>query len=562
MNGFSIRLARALLLSTASLLALPFVAISVAGAADVAIVRGGRAADADVEGREWRTVDGRLTCSGTGNYIRCPLTLGGGDARVRVRLAISNLKGSAASFVIGESHFGFSGRDGRPFVEGAIFGPGTAFLDNAIGLVREGEPFTFEVAIKDGTARFIIDGREVRSCRLPRARDKTLRFGLRPWRSTMVIEEFTASGDLVTPPALPVEETHLWTSGQGSYHTYRIPAIVSTVKGTLLAFCEGRKGGRGDAGDIDILMRRSTDGGKTWSESRVIWDEARNTCGNPCPVVDRETGRISLLLTWNRGDDHERNIIAGTSREPRKPFVCFSEDDGETWSKPRDLSASAKDDGWGWYATGPGIGIQLTRGAHEGRLVIPANHSSTRYEDHKYGAHVVYSDDHGKTWRRSAPIRPGCNESQAFERVDGAVVMNMRSYNGKGCRAVAASEDGGRTWPAISHDEALIESVCQASVLRYSWPDGDKERSRVLFSNPATKRGRTRMTVRVSYDEGRTWPASRLIHAGGSAYSCLVRMPGGDVGCLYEKDGYKSITLATMSIDWLDAAAEGARGAE
>ncbi len=562
MSGISIRLACALLLSTASLLAVSFVAIPAAESAEVTIVRDGRAGEATVEGDEWRTEDGRLTCSGTGNYIRCPLTLGGGDARVRVRLAIRGLKGSAASFVIGESHFGFSGADGRPFVEGALFGRGTAFLDDAIGLIREGVPFTFEVVVKDGTARFIINGREVRSCRLPRARDEALRFGLRPWRSTMAIEEFTASGDLARPPALPTEETHLWTAGKGGYHTYRIPAIVSTVKGALIAFCEGRKGGRGDAGDIDIVMRRSTDGGKTWSESRTIWDDARNTCGNPCPVVDRETGTVWLLLTWNRGDDHERDIISGKSREPRKVFVCSSEDDGETWSKPVDVSATARDEGWGWYATGPGMGIQLTRGEHEGRLVVPANHSALSYEDHKYGAHVVYSDDHGKTWNRSAPIRPGCNESQTFERADGTVVMNMRSYNGKGCRAVAESEDGGRTWSAISHDSALIESVCQASVLRYSWPDGDRERSRVLFSNPATKRGRTRMTVRVSYDEGRTWPAARLIHAGGSAYSCLVKMPEGTVGCLYEKDGYRSITLATMSIEWLDAAAEGAARAD
>ncbi|MHC4251436.1 MAG: sialidase family protein, partial [Planctomycetota bacterium] len=364
--------ARALVLPAATLIALPFVTITDARAAEVTIVRGGRAVEAQVEGRAWRTVDGHLTCSGTGNYIRCPLTLGGGEARVRVRLAIRGLKGSAASFVIGESHFGFSGRDGRPFVEGALFGRGTAFLDDAAGLVREGEPFTFEVTVRDGTARFVIDRREVRSCRLPPSRPKPLRrgegprgeplrFGLRPWRSTMAIEEFTASGDLVPPPKVPVEETHLWTSGEGSYHTYRIPAIVATTRGTLLAFCEGRKSGRGDAGDIDILTRRSTDGGKTWSESRVIWDDARNTCGNPGPVVDRETGTVCLLLTWNRGDDHERNIIAGTSKEPRKPFVCSSEDDGETWSKPSDISASARDDGWGWYATGPGVAIQLTR---------------------------------------------------------------------------------------------------------------------------------------------------------------------------------------------------------
>uniref|UniRef100_UPI0025D57B15 sialidase family protein n=1 Tax=Proteiniphilum sp. UBA5384 TaxID=1947279 RepID=UPI0025D57B15 len=152
----------------------------------------------------------------------------------------------------------------------------------------------------------------------------------------------------------------LWEQGTGEYNNYRIPALVVTNEGTLLAFCEGREAG--DTGDINLLMKRSEDNGMTWSDEQVVWDDADNTCGNPCPVVDEETGRIWLFTSWNNGKDKESDIINKTSLSPRLPYVCYSDDDGKTWSKPASLEETCRDPSWGWYATGPGIGIQVKKG--------------------------------------------------------------------------------------------------------------------------------------------------------------------------------------------------------
>lgn len=353
--------------------------------------------------------------------------------------------------------------------------------------------------------------------------------------------------DLQTGPEGQVD---VFTSGTEGHHTYRIPSVIVSKKGTVLAFCEGRKRGRSDSGDINMVVKRSFDGGKTWGPMQIIWDDAGNTCGNCCPVVDEATGTIWLLLTWNRGDDQEGRIIAGKSKDVRRPYVCHSTDDGKTWSKPVNLSQTCRDPDWGWYATGPGVAIQLKRGKHKGRLVCPANHSNRKYKDHNYGSHVIYSDDGGKTWRRSKPIRPGCNESQVVELADGTLMMNMRSYAPRGRRAIATSTDGGQTWGKVWFHRELPEPTCHASFLRYTTVrDGGK--NRLLFSNPPTTGGRVRMTVRLSYDEGKTWSVSRLIYKGSSAYSCLTVLPDKSIGLLYERDGYKKITFARFALDWL-----------
>ena len=364
----------------------------------------------------------------------------------------------------------------------------------------------------------------------------------------------------ILPPEL--QSTSLFVSGADGYHTYRIPSLIVTPKGTLLAFTEGRVDGRGDAGDIDLLLKRSTDGGRTWSRQQVVWDDGGHTCGNPCPVVDLETGVIWLLLTWNRGTDHEKDIIYHNSEDTRRAFVCYSDDDGQTWSEPVEITRAVKQADWGWYATGPGVGIQLRRGQYQGRLVVPANHSYTVSDSlgglwggpYGYGSHVIYSDDHGRTWQISAAITPGCNESQVVELADGTLMMNMRSYNNRGSRAIATSQDGGETWSEIWHDDILIESRCQASFLRYSIRD-DGGRNRLLFSNPATGVGRHHLTVRLSYDEGATWPVSKLLHEGPTAYSCLAVLPGGDIACLYYtaslESRERSLVFTRFSLYWL-----------
>jgi len=332
--------------------------------------------------------------------------------------------------------------------------------------------------------------------------------------------------------AIPV-----WQNSDPSYENFRIPSMIVTQKGTLLIFSEGRAGG--DASDIDLLVRRSGDNGETWSEQSIVWEDGINTCGNPCPVIDRTTGRIILLMTWNLGEEHENFIIDNKGIDTRRPHICYSDDDGLSWSEPVDLTATCKNPDWGWYATGPGIAIQLRSEKYKNRLVIPSNHSyTTELEEEKvtregygYGSHVLLSDDGGDNWRMSEVITPGCNESQVVELSDGSLMMNMRSYNRLGCRAVSYSNDGGETWSEIEHALQLVEPVCQASIIEYGQYNGKKM---YLFSNPATAEDRCCMTIRTSFDECKTWPNAKLISGNKAQYSCMAVLPNGNIGLLYE----------------------------
>lgn len=341
------------------------------------------------------------------------------------------------------------------------------------------------------------------------------------------------------------EQIPLFVPGEGGYHTYRIPALIVSKKGTLLAFCEGRKNGRSDTGDIDLLLKRSFDGGKTWTKTQIVWDDADNTCGNPCPVIDAKTGAVVLLLTHNLGSDTQRMIEAGTSKGTRTAWVSRSADDGATWSKPTDITKQVKKSDWTWYATGPGVGIQLK----SGRLVVPCDHY--RAGTKAQYAHVILSDDAGKTWNLGGIVGPKCNESQIVELDDGSVMLNIRSYRGTNRRLVALSKDGGVTFGDLVEDKALIEPVCQASILRLPGEKGG-----ILFSNPASTQ-REKMTVRLSRDQGKTWAHAKTLHEGPAAYSCLAALADGNIGCLYErgpKNAYETITFARFSLSWLTGA--------
>jgi len=351
--------------------------------------------------------------------------------------------------------------------------------------------------------------------------------------------------------------TDLYIGGEDGYHAYRIPSLLVTNKGTLLAFCEGRKGGRGDSGNIDLLVRRSEDGGKTWSRQQVVWDDGANTCGNPCPVVDERTGTIWLTMTWNHGQDTEHQIMQAAGKDTRRVFVTHSDDDGRTWAEPRQITENTKRPEWRWFATGPGVGIQLKHGRWQGRLLIPCDHSVVTPEDPTgYNSHVIFSDDRGKTWHLGGAIRPAVNECQVVELTDGTLLMNMRNYDRRATtRAVATSRDGGMTWSQVRHDPALVEPICQASLVRYDASSADGQ-DWLLFSNPAHGRTGVRrdMTVRLSRDGGKTWPIERLLWPGPSAYSCLAVLPDGEIACLLEggpDNPYERIVFAHFGLPWL-----------
>lgn len=332
----------------------------------------------------------------------------------------------------------------------------------------------------------------------------------------------------------------LFTSGKGGFHTYRIPAIVTTNKGTLLVFCEGRKNNRNDHGNLDMLMRRSTDGGKTWTPTQLVYEEGGDTdvtIGNACPVVDVETGTIWLPFTRDNDD----------------VLITSSDDDGKTWSKPTDITRHVKRDGWGWYATGPGNGIQLTRGEHKGRLVIPCDHRLTKIKDRSKStrSHVIYSDDHGSTWEIGGSTDFLMNECAVAELTDGSLLLNMRSNRGRNMRAVATSRNGGVDWSKCVDSPALPEPVCQANMLRLTWP-ADNQPGRIVFSNPASRSKRENLVVRVSYDDGKTWPNNRIIYQGPAAYSCMTVLPNGNLGIVFERDNYSFISYYEISLRWLE----------
>ena len=345
-----------------------------------------------------------------------------------------------------------------------------------------------------------------------------------------------------------VEQVDLWRGGRDGYHTYRIPALAVSTDDTILAFCEGRKHHRGDFGDIALLVKRSTDGGATWSNQSVVWDDLGNTSGNPAPVVDQASGAIHLLMTWNRGDDHERDIIAGSSQDTRRVYVTTSRDDGVTWSEPQEITGAVKQPDWTWYATGPGHGIQMREGEHSGRLVIPCDHIEAGTND--YYSHIIYSDDNGATWNLGgrAP-QPRVNECEVVEISGGRLLLNMRSYAPDArARQVALSADGGMTWTGQRADPALVEPICQASIIAYP----DDKRPTLLFANPASASERANMTLRGSLDEGATWPGQIVLHAGPSAYSDLAVAPDGRVLCLYEggdTNPYEVLRLAFLELE-------------
>ncbi len=327
-------------------------------------------------------------------------------------------------------------------------------------------------------------------------------------------------------------QVDVFTSGTEGYHTYRIPGIVLTNKDTLLAFCEGRKTGRGDHGDLDLVLRRSTDGGKTWQPMQLVYEEggtARITIGNPCPVVDRDTGTVWLPFC----------------RDNDRVFMTHSTDDGRSWARPIEITKDVKKPEWGWYATGPGHGIQLS----SGRLVIPCD---SRVREVKGGlradgrSQVFYSDDHGKTWKLGGVTGAGMNECEVVELADKSLLLSMRNYFGKNQRAFALSTDAGLSWSKPQHHEQVYCPTCQSSIQRYSL----KPKNRILYSGPGSN-GRNNMTVRLSYDEGKTWPVAKVLYDGSSAYSDLVVLSDGTIGCLYERDGYGKITFARLTLGWL-----------
>jgi sialidase-1 len=334
----------------------------------------------------------------------------------------------------------------------------------------------------------------------------------------------------------------VWISGTEGYNAYRIPALLVSAKGTLLAFAEGRLNGRGDSGAIHILLKRSWDQGATWSAASTVLSFGDDTAGNPAPVLDRRTGKIWLLATRNPGADTEAQILNHTSKGTRTVWVTHSDDDGRTWSDAVEITYSVKPAEWTWYATGPGAGIQL----RSGRLMVACDHNSGQPDG--WFSHVIYSDDAGATWKLGGSAGPQGNESTVVELADGRLILNMRSSAKLKNRLVAYSMDRGATWSEGVVDPVLIDPVCEGAILRAGKAD-------IVFSNAASAK-REALTIRLSRDGGKTWMASHVIQAGPAAYSSLAQLPDRSIGVLYEageKTPYETITFTRLPEKWWSA---------
>jgi sialidase-1 len=382
------------------------------------------------------------------------------------------------------------------------------------------------------------------------------------------------------------EKIDLFKAGDGGYAIYHIPGILVTARGTVLAWCEARKKG-GDWDAIDILLRRSADDGKTWGESKRIADVPGPKTKNPFSLRMKNVRPEDV--TYNNPvliADRDGSVHCVFCLEYMRAFSMYSTDDGVTWSAPIEITATfekfrpAYD--WKVLATGPDHSIQLRKG----RLIVPVWLSTgTGGNAHRPSVTAtIYSDDHGKTWQ-AGDIAVPCtdewinpNETVAIELADGRVMLNVRNESRAHRRLVVTSPDGATDWTTPKFDDALLEPICMGGIVRYSTAsDGGK--NRILFSNPhnlaradgkeepGKNRDRKNVSIKLSYDEGETWPVSRSVEPGFSAYSDIAVTPKGTILCFYgraEQANFAGdrLTLARVNLEWLTEGNDSPAGAE
>ncbi|GAA2601185.1 sialidase family protein [Streptomyces axinellae] len=363
---------------------------------------------------------------------------------------------------------------------------------------------------------------------------------------------------------MPYENSVPFRAGSEGYAGFRIPACVRAPDGAVLAFAEGRVDSAGDSGHIDIVCKRSADGGLTWGALSVVArygppdgpGSEPGTAGNPAPVVLAD-GRLLLVFVRNAADATEERIRRGevSAEDGRRVWLSFSQDAGLTWGEPREITEAVKLPGWRWYATTPGHALQLTTG----RVVVPANHSlppalpgDDGTEDRYYGGHDLLSDDCGATWRigyvdDDPDGRVNVNETTGAELPDGTVYFNTRNNaDVPAHRADARSADGGQALTAPFEPRPdLVAPVVQGSLLQLRDPDV------LLFSAPSHPSTRQRMAVRASADGGVTWRTAHTVDERRAAYSDLVRVDEDTLGLLYETgtdSAYETITFRRIPV--------------
>ncbi|MFF2409742.1 exo-alpha-sialidase [Streptomyces sp. NPDC058092] len=336
--------------------------------------------------------------------------------------------------------------------------------------------------------------------------------------------------------------------GEGGFPQYRIPALTTTVDGTLVAAYDGRPDMADVPSNIALVIRRSTDGGRTWQPQQIVrQDDAPRGYGDPSLLVDRRTGRVFLFYAASVNQGYTGS---GTGTDHDDPNVLqadysYSDDDGLTW-KHRRITSEIKTPGWGGMFASSGEGIQLRYGRYAGRLI---QQYTVRHQGGNYAA-SAYSDDHGETWHMGQLVGPGADENKTVELSDGTVMLNIRSAP---YRKVAVSHDGGITYEGLRQDTQLTDPGNNGAIMRYApdAPASDPRSKWLVFSNTEDNGIRRNLTVKMSCDEGRTWPVKRVLDPGAAGYSTITPLPRGGIGMLYERAGYRYMTYAGFDLKWL-----------
>ena len=350
----------------------------------------------------------------------------------------------------------------------------------------------------------------------------------------------------------------LRTAGDDGVAAYRIPGLVTSRKGTLVATYDIRHNSSYDLQeDIDIGISRSTDGGRTWGPMIVAMDmgewggkpQGENGIGDPCILVDEKTGDLLLFAAWKHGGKPREAawFSAGSGFEPETTpqlMMSRSRDDGKTWSQPVSITRQVKQEDWNFTFQGPGRGITMA----DGTLVVPFQHQEPE-PDRTPAAGIMYSWDHGETWHVHNAAKENTTESQVVDLEPGVLMLNMRD-NAKTGRAVYVTRDMGITWHPHAGDRRLIEPVCMASLIKVPARQNSLWKDILLFSNPADKKERKNITIQMSLDGGVTWTRRILLDEGiGWGYSCLTMIDRETVGILYESSQAHLTFQAVRLID-------------
>ncbi len=343
----------------------------------------------------------------------------------------------------------------------------------------------------------------------------------------------------------------VFVAGQGNpYASIRIPDIIN-ANGVLVAMAEGRYQDT-DQGQNDLIVSVSKDGGKTWSKPTVAASSKGATFNNPCLIYDRNKKQVVLFFQRYPEGVKERtpNIPTGwQDKRCIRNFVCTSKN-GKKWSTPKDVTKYTKNEGVTITCSGPNPGVQLTRGKYAGRIVVPLNEGPFG----NWTLAAAYSDNGGKAWKigRKSEAGRGINEVSVVETETGGLFVVSRAWGGNQ-RKVAYSDNGGKTWGPISDHPELPSPNCQNGLTRYSFADDAAlgNRGRILFSSPTN--GRSNGVIKMSYDDGKTWPVERYVGNGPYAYSVLCPVKPGVAGVLFEVNGspIRHIRFAPFSISWL-----------